>query len=504
MTTSTIRPVLVGADQVTDRQDDLKRTQSPLDMMQTTAQGCAIDAGLSTAQLTQIDTLAMVNSVGPQLVDNPPAALAKRLGMHHARQFLTVTGGNTPQMLVNHYAQKIAQGRSSMVLLTGAEALHSLSRFAKADTVVPWSDENSQTQPTLFSPEKPGTNKTEHAHGMSAPIVTYPLFENALRHHYRRTYAEHQGALGKLFAPFTTVAKNNPHAWFPTERSATEISEPTKQNRYIGLPYTKYLNSIMQVNQSASLLLTSDKKARELGIDESKWVYLHGCADVNDIWNVSERINFYDSPALRLGTAAAMAMAGIELDRINHFDLYSCFPAVVQMACDAMGLSTDDSRGLTVTGGLPYFGGAGNNYSMHAIATMMERLQQNPGDFGMVTANGWYVTKHALGIYSNTRPTSPFSYADPSELNRQIDALKHPMMEESPDGSATVETYTVMFDRDGQPARGLILGSLARGKRFVAYTRDDRDTLDQIVSQDPIGRSGRVSCGSKTNLFEFS
>lgn len=62
---------------------------------------------------------------------------------------------------------------------------------------------------------------------------------------------------------------------------------------------------------------------------------------------------------------------------------------------DGLGLSADDSRGLTVTGGPPFFGGAGNNYSMHAIAETVALLRATPGAYGMPDAaaprlaSGW-------------------------------------------------------------------------------------------------------------------
>ena len=67
------------------------------------------------------------------------------------------------------------------------------------------------------------------------------------------------------------------------------------------------------------------------------------------------------------------------LDDIGALDLYSCFPSAVQIACDEMGIDPDDKRGLTVTGGLPYFGGPGNNYVTHSIAEMMNTVRSNLG-----------------------------------------------------------------------------------------------------------------------------
>ena len=65
-----------------------------------------------------------------------------------------------------------------------------------------------------------------------------------------------------------------------------------------------------------------------------------------------------------------------------------------------MGIAPDDPRGLTLTGGLPYFGGAGNNYSAHAIAEAVARCRNQPGSTAMVVANGGFMSKYACGIYS--------------------------------------------------------------------------------------------------------
>ena len=66
--------------------------------------------------------------------------------------------------------------------------------------------------------------------------------------------------------------------------------------------------------------------------------------------------------------------AGIGIDQIDYIDLYSCFPVAVEIGAEELGLSLDDPRGFTITGGLPYAGGPGNNYAMHGIAAMQARL----------------------------------------------------------------------------------------------------------------------------------
>src|SRR6202034_1466885 len=127
--------------------------------------------------------------------------------------------------------------------------------------------------------------------------------------------------------------------------------------------------------------------ARELGIDQSRWVYLHGYADLKERALI-ERPDLGSSPAAVEACKAALSGAGIGLEAITFFDLYSCFPIAVFNILDGLGLRADDPRGFTTPGGLPYFGGPGNNYSMHAIAATAARLRAEPGTYGLVGANG--------------------------------------------------------------------------------------------------------------------
>jgi acetyl-CoA C-acetyltransferase len=436
---------------------------------------------------------------------NPPHSLANRLGAKPRRSFYTATGGNTPQWLVNRTAAEITSGECDVALLAGAEYIASLLGSMKQGIDLRWgkgADADPGDDPVEIGDMRPGTSEHERRHGFAFPVNVYPLFENSLRGEKHRTPAEQLKWLGEFFSPFTKVASENPNAWFPTYRPPSEISTPSEKNRFVGFPYTKYLNAVIEVDMAAAVVMTSVAKARELDIPQSKWVFLHGCGDANDIWNVSERVNYHSSPAIRTLGRKAFAMAGIGVNDLSYIDLYSCFPSAVQIGCQELGLATGDPRGLTITGGLPYFGGPGNNYVMHSIVTMMEKLRAAPGTFGLCTANGWYVTKHSAGIYS-TKPTSgPWQREDPKSYQKDLDAMAHPEVVEEPDGAGTVETYTVVVDRRGKRF-GIVIGRLQDGKRFIAHTSDDDATLNWMTSAEILGQHGSVTAGEQTNLFRF-
>jgi len=173
----------------------------------------------------------------------------------------------------------------------------------------------------------------------------------------------------------------------------------------------------------------------------------------------------------------------------------------VEIGCAELGLAEDDPRGLTLTGGLPYFGGPGNNYVTHSIAAMMRALRAAPGRFGMVTANGNYVTKHSFGIYSTEPVHGPWRRGDPARLQAELDAMPKERIEERPEGPARIETYTIMHGRKG-PTEGIVFGRLeSNGARFVARLPDDPAVLAEVRDTESLGRPGTVRPVDGINRF---
>ncbi|THD62883.1 acetyl-CoA acetyltransferase [Phenylobacterium sp.] len=506
-------PVLIGAGQFTYRGDP-GESPAPTALLKIAAERAAADAGLGAGGLAAIDGLAVagftIDAPGSRRgmiphSSNPPANLAKVLGAAPAWAVYSHMGGNTPQQLVNVIAERIARGETDLALAVGCEFLGSAMKRLTQD--LGFDDWRVEEDEDLPAPERigdprPGVTPYEARNGLDRPINIYPLFENALRARDGRSVADHQARLGRLFAPFTQVAARNPEAWFPTARTAEELVEVSEKNRMIGFPYPKLLNAIMEVDQSAAVILASADKARELGVPEDRWVYLHGCADAADLWYPLDRQNFHSSPAMRLTGKLALEMAGIDLGQVGFIDLYSCFPVAVEIGAEALGLALDDPRGLTVTGGLPYAGGPGNNYAMHSIAAMAGKLRAAPDAYGLVTANGWYLTKQSTGIYSRCRPDRPFERQNPKLLQAEIDALPHPPVTEAPQGPGKIETYTVVHRREG-PFMGIVIGRDEAGRRFAAVTPDDPAVLAGLEQGEQVGRPGRVTAGADGHPNRF-
>jgi acetyl-CoA C-acetyltransferase len=445
--------------------------------------------------LSEIDAIGITANLGLRSL-NPSRALAERIGAQPAIEFTTAVGGEMPLTLVDHVARQIESGVIRSALVAGTHALRTLRNARRDGVELDWYRDEAPAAP-LFGEQLPGSNDLEAIYGLDRPSSVYPLFENALRARRGLGLEAQRLRTGALMSRFTAVAARNPYAWFPVERSADEITLPVAGNRMVAFPYTKYMNAVLETDQAACVWLMSAAAARAARIPEERWVYYHGGASaVEKAWFATERPDFAACPALREAAEGALGIAGVALDDIAHLDLYSCFPVAVEMACEMLGLGEDDPRGLTLTGGLPYAGGPGNNYTLHSLATLADRLRADPGSLGMVTGNGWYLTKHSACIFSTTpreKEGAPASAPDAPEPLPVVTTAQ---------GRGRVEAYTVLFDREGAPQRGIVVGRLESGERFVANTPDDRGVLESLVHAEGVGREGLVAPGDGPSRFD--
>ncbi len=507
-----LTPVLIAGGQYIFR-GEASACPTPIELCAIAAQTALYNVELDAGLLSQLDGLAVVgftidsggnvSKLPIKRAKNPPNALAQRLGANPTWRTYTHAGGNTPQALVNEAAERIAKGQNKFVLLVGAEFLGSLMKQIKGGHVEVLKAHHIDDDeiPAMFGDGRDGCSPYEATHGLEFPSNVYPMFENAYRAHMGQSLHQHAQTMGELFSPLSKVAADNPNAWFRTTRTPEELTTVTDKNRMVGYPYPKYLNSIIQVDQSAGVIMASYEHAKSLGLADDKLVFLHGCADTVEKWNILERVDYHSSPAMAVGIREAFAMAGKGPKDMDFFDLYSCFPIAVRIAAQELGLSHDDPRGLTLTGGLPYFGGPGNNYTMHAIVEAFHRCVREPWSFGFVNANGWFLTKHAFGVYSITPTQGPWQRRAKAEYQVEIDNLASPQISVGPDGPATIEAYTIVHAREGM-RMGIVIGRDAGGRRFVANTpKGDMAMMADLESREGVGRTGRVSHSDGRNIF---
>lgn len=504
-------PVIVGVGQYTDRLDgpDYRGFSNVELAVESAKRACADTAVAGIA--THIDAVAALRTFEDSTPrystpfgksNNFPHSIARRLEVTPKVAIWAPVGGDSPQTMVAECCERIAAGELSVALVVGAEAISTAKHLVSENKTANWAESIDAPVDDRGLGLQGLSTRYNRQHKIMQASDSYSMFENARRARLGLSREEYAKQIGALFAPFSAVAASNPYSTSSASYSAEELASVSERNRMIADPYRRLMVARDQVNQSAAVLITSVGKARELGIDESKWVYLHGYAKATER-EIMSREDLGASPAARLASKAALAAAQIDVGDLSFFDLYSCFPIPVFNICDGLGISPQDPRGLTVTGGLPYFGGPGNSYSLHAIASMVEKLRAKPGSYGLVGANGGHMSKYSAGVYSS-KPRA-FVPCDSRPLQARIDALPAPEVVHEADGPATIESYTVVYGKSG-PSHAIVVGRLTQsGGRFLANTHEgDEATLKEMIEKDPLGRAIHVRSFGFGNRFAFS
>ena len=485
-------PVIVGVAQLTRRPERAEDMSSPIEMMAEVVERAAADAG-APALAHHAQSVQVVDVISWRY-ENPGRMLAAALGAEPVETLSTTVGGNTPQMLVNEASRRIQAGELDLVVIAGAEAGATRRAARTLDVKLDWParPEGEGGADRRVGSETFPSHEAEMERGIALPTQLYPIFENAIRHANHRSVGEHMGVMGTLWSRLSKVAAENPYAWQREGKSVAEIVVPSEDNRMVAFPYTKLLCANLTVDQSAALILCSAEAAEIAGVPRDRWVFPIAGADANDHWFVSSRETLHSSPAIRACGETVYSLAGIGRHDLAHVDLYSCFPSAVQIAAYELGFGLFE-RELSVTGGLTFGGGPGNNYTTHSIATVVEQLRREDGQANaLTTANGWFLTKHSIGIYSNEPGEHGFRWESPQE---RVDGLPRREVVADYDGEVTVESFTVVHERDGSLGTGFVACLLDDGSRAWGATRD-ADEMKALEEGDFIGTRALLSGGT--------
>jgi len=364
-------PVLVGVGQLVNHSKDPALGGDPVEYMVACAKRAGHDAHIPHI-LPKIDSLGIIQVMSRDYT-HELKGVAGGLGAHPRDFVYTTTGATIPQILTARLCRRIARGQSEAGLICGAEAFYSGQKPDWEKLTTPRYD---QIPYPLVGDVRDHATDLERRYGLHVPSNVYPLFANAFRKARGLSLEAYIRNTALLCETFSQVARDQEYAWFRDGKKAPEIATVTQSNRMINYPFTKYMNAIMNVDQAAALLIVSEDKADSLHIPEERRVYLLGSSEVYEKWYVSDRINYHASPGLELAFEKVFEEARTGREGIHYWELYSCFPVAVQIAMET--LSLPEKTVPTVIGGLPYFGGPGNHYALHAICEMVRLLRERP------------------------------------------------------------------------------------------------------------------------------
>jgi len=480
-------PVIVGVGEITDRPADLKSGLEPLALLEEALRRAEADSGGKL--LGEIGSLDIVSFLSWRYRD-PEIQLSNRLGIKPAHAYYGPVGGESPIRYLHEAAQRIARGECSVAAVCGAEAQSTATKAGRAGVELPWTpfahDVEEPKRGAAF--QKPMAVKL----GVFRPVTVYPFYEAASSAHWGQTPREAMAESGQLWSAYANVASQNPNAWLKRRFTPDEITTPTPDNRLIAWPYTKLMVANPTVNMGAAVLMTSLAKARAAGIPGDRLVHVWGGASAEEPRDYLIRDQFFESHPQNAVLRAVMDLVGGDGKAFDAIELYSCFPCVPKMARRTLGLGPDVHP--TVTGGLTFFGAPLNTYMTHAACAMVRKLR-NGARLGLLYGQGGFVTKHHGLVLSPQGPPAPLAQdtSVQAEADRHRGAVPDFVTEAS--GKGAVESFTVLYGRDGEAEHGVVMLRTADNARALARVpARDGATLAHLLNmgRTPVGSSGDI------------
>jgi acetyl-CoA C-acetyltransferase len=403
--------------------------------------------------------------------------------------------GVLQQTLLSDACRAIARGDEEVALVTGGEAKYRALRAKLAAVSAAETIQTDVTPDRVLAPAEPFWSEVEASRGLMMPVQFFAVIESALRHADGLGIEVHRDRVAALWARFAEVAAGNPHAWRRTPVTAAEIRNASAENPMLAFPYTKQHSSDWNVDQAAGLILCSAAKARALAIPETRWVHPHSSAESNHVLPVSARAELHRSPGAAIAGARALALAGRRSDEVEHVELYSCFPAAVQVLARELGFGLE--RSLTVTGGMRFAGGPLNNYVLQATARMAEVLRGDPGSVGLVSCVSGFLNKLGFAVWGSTPASRGFEYANVSD---EVAAQAKPReIVGEWTGPAVIAGYTVLYS-GAKSSRAIAVCDLPDGRRSVAAS-DAPELAEAMTREEFCGRSVTIGAGGELRLM---
>ena len=317
------------------------------------------------------------------------------------------------------------------------------------------------------------THPAEMNRGIIMPVQVYPLFEQALRAAAGRSIDDHLVRISELWSRFSAVAATETrNAWSQTGYTAEEIRTPARQP-LDRLPVSEAHELEQQRGQGAALIVVLGRGGRAGRRPPQRWVFPHSGATHDTNALVAPRRSVLVAWHPRRAEDRRSRPGGHRHRRHRPHR-----PVLV------LSLGGADRRGRARSGRRRSRPAADRDGRVLVRRRPVEQLR-HPLDrhdgrrasrrprlrSGLCSANGGFITKHAFGVYSTTPPADGFKWSDAQD---EADRLTKPRDVAPGDyeGKVTIEAWTVMHSRDGQPENGIAAALLADGRRTWGTTQD--------------------------------
>jgi len=483
-------PVIVGVGFAQQRTDDPRECPEPCELMIQAVRGAADDAG-APALLPRIESISIPQ--GLWRYRDPARLVARAVGCTQAKTIVSDLGVLQITVL-GDLCRRIAAGEQSVGVIAGGEAKYRELCATRAGVQVGETEQADDVAPDVrLTSSDPFCSDLESQRGFSSAVEFFAIIESALRFEEGLGVAAHRGAIAELYSGFSRIAEANPHAWRREKVSAEEIGDSTGKNAMQAFPYAKLHCSQWNVNQAVAVLVCSARVARELGLNDQRWIYPIAQVESHHVVVLAQQRRLHTHPGTVLAGRRAFELTGLTRDDVTAAELYSCFPAAVRSF--ARDLDLVGVCDYSVTGAMPFAGGPFNHAALEGVARMVEVLREQAaagGDrphVGLVANLSGIFGKQGCALFS-TRPSARgYAFDDVTGAVAEQDAPVP--LDPQYTGPATIVGYTVVHSR-GIPSHAIAICDTPEGKRTVVRS-DDASLLAVMTEDEFCGRPVQVA-----------
>lgn len=426
---------------------------------------CAAGAGeqAAAALRAQIGWIGVPEGTWPDR--NPADAVASALGLSadDGTRPVAVRAdvGVTQDELLAAACRAIADGSTRVAVVVGGEAAYSARLAKKAGQSIEPRTDCAREPDVLLSPASLGICDLEIIRDVVTPVVGFALMESTLLQAAGVAASVGRQRLATSYAEMTAAAAANPDGWTVAALSEDEVASA----RPIAWPYTRPMCSDWTVDQAAAVVLVAADLAEELGIDWDTAVRPAATAWSNHSLTLPARPAFDHSPGAETVAHAVLT----DPDEVTQIDLYSCFPAAVQLWAKAVGGRFVDEPidHLTMGGGMAHAGGPLNNSAIASWVRVIRAIRTAGSGTGLTTSVSGSFTKHGATRWMIGGATAGWTGTDVTDAVDRIWGAGRPVLDDIGSGG-TVVAATV----DERGPRAVAIVEDSAGNRTIAESRE--------------------------------
>jgi len=470
------RPVVIGIASV-QQKGKFEELDEALLLMDKAVKGAIIDTGNDSIK-NIIDEIRVPK--GFWKYRDPGKWIAKNNDFKKSPTTYVSKIGVLQQNLINQACLRIEKGDVKASIILGGE-----SRYKKLRSKIEkkfYEEKILDKNPDFYIKAEENLYGDEELEALGAMAVGYyAVIETALRKANNENLKELQEKIGKMYQNFSDIALKNKNAWADKSFSSDDIISPSESNKMMAYPYNKLHCTSWNVNQSAALIICSEKIADDLEINISKRVYPIASTENNHMIAVQQRPKLYKSIGMDLAANKIMDYASKLNITLDKYDLYSCFPAAVKMFQNSLGINQGIQ--LSVTGSMPFAGGPLNSYVLHSSVQMIKEIREGNANYGLVTGVSGMMTKQSFCIWGS-KFKEKFIFFD---VSHKAKASEFPLkLLSKSNGSAKVVGYTFYPENDSKLKAVLYLEDEKKFRKVV--TSSNPEFIKLLEIEDWVGR----------------